>query len=177
LSRSPSPPPLRCPPIRTYRGSSAPPPAVLRLASTGRKSHYVRGDMMIVRPSETLKKLRPNHGVLPCGALFVSTQLPPAVTTSGGSRAWYTRAERPAAGPRDRDLEGPTTPILRAVLATIRRLIPQIPYRPAPLFRSTTVASDRPAPAKSSMAQGCRERGIHRHDAAIHLPDRMIEQT
>ena len=55
-----------------------------------------------------------------------------------------------------------------AVLAMIRRLIL---YRPAPLFLSTTVASERSANAKLSMAHGCRERGIHRNDAAVLVLD------
>jgi len=124
--------------------------------------------MVVVRPSAALEKFPVDHGVLPHGVLFASTQSPSAMTKSGGPQAWYTRAERPVAEPRDRDLEGPSAAILRAVLATIRRLIP---YRPAPLFRSTTVASHRPANAKLSMAHGCREGGIHRNDAAVLAQD------
>ena len=52
-------------------------------------------------------------------------------------------AREAAAEPFDRDLEGPSAAVPGATRATIRR---SILCRPTPLFRSTTVASDRPAP-------------------------------
>jgi hypothetical protein len=54
-----------------------------------------RRNMVVGRPSVTIKKLLANHGVLPRGVLFGSTQLPSPVTIFVGSRACYTRAARP----------------------------------------------------------------------------------